>query len=182
MAEAALREHRWTREEWRRLVESGALGKARLELRHGRIVEKMNIGSRHAQVVSALSRHLTIGLEGTGLQVRGQNPIALGDDDEPQPDIAVVIDRDYFDDHPAAADVALVIEVADSTLAADRAHIHDYAAAGIAEAWIVNIGARAVEVYATPTEGRYRDTVVHTAGALDALGVTVDLATLFPPR
>ena len=64
MSDAVLRQHHWTRTEWRRLVESGALGPSRLVLRHGKIVEKMNIGSRRAYVVDQLTVQLAIGLAG----------------------------------------------------------------------------------------------------------------------
>ena len=182
MTDTGLREHVWTRPEWRRLVESGALGKAKLVLCHGKIVEKMNIGSRHAHVVGVLDRQLTIGLEGSGWQVRSQNPIALSDHDEPEPDIAVCVDRVYFDDHPGPADVRLIIEVADSSVALDRRHLADYAAVGITEAWIVSVPSRSVEIHTHPAGDRYQKVEVVKAGSVDAAGVSIGLDTLFPNR
>lgn len=180
MAEALARRHHWTRAEWRSVVESGSLGKAHLVLRHGEIVEKMNIGSRHAHVVTRLGKQLVLGLAGGPLEVRVQQPIALADDDEPEPDITVCVDRSYYDDHPGPVDVVLVIEVADSSVRADRAQMVDYAAAGIPEAWIVDIGTRTVTIYKDPDQGDYTNVRRWGEGSVVAAGVTIALADLFP--
>ena len=65
-----------------------------------------------------MNRRLTPRLP-EGWFCRGQSAITT-DDSEPEPDIAVVrgSELDYLARHPGAADMALVIEVADSTLAA----------------------------------------------------------------
>ena len=180
MSDAVLRQHHWTRPEWRRLVESGALGPTRLVLRHGKIVEKMNIGSRHAHVVDQLTDQLTVGLAGTDLKVRSQNPIALAVDDEPEPDVVVCVRKTYFEDHPGPADIQLIIEVADTSLRVDHDAMVDYAAAGIGEAWIVNIPARTVEVYTQPLNGNYQHTEHVSSGSCYAAGVAVNLSHLFP--
>jgi Uma2 family endonuclease len=81
-----------------------------------------------------------------------QEPITL-DDGEPEPDVSIIRGQttDYRDRHPGAADVALVIEVADSTLDRDRGiKLRSYARAGIAEYWIINILDRQVEVFRNP--------------------------------
>ena len=54
--------------------------------------------------------------------IRNQEPIILGDDSEPEPDLVVVRNRGdrYLDSHPGVADILLVIEVSDSTLKYDR--------------------------------------------------------------
>jgi Uma2 family endonuclease len=57
---------------------------------------------------------------------------------------------------PRPEDVLLLIEVADTTLAYDRkTKLKLYAQAGIAEAWIVDIQARCVEVYREPQGNGY---------------------------
>jgi Uma2 family endonuclease len=64
--------------------------------------------------------------------------------------------RDYRDRHPGGADVALVVEVADSSLQFDRCQKGpQYAAASIPEYWIVNLIDRCVEVYRRPDHGKY---------------------------
>ena len=61
---------------------------------------------------------------------------------------------DYLEQHPGPADVALVVEIADSSLADDRDYAaHLYGPAGIPACWIVNINARRVEVYTAPGPG-----------------------------
>jgi Uma2 family endonuclease len=82
-----------------------------------------------------------------------QCAITLGDS-EPEPDGAVVRGdaRTYLTRYPGPGDVGLVIEVADSTLAADRIDKgRIYARAGIVCYWIVNLVDRQIEVYTSPS-------------------------------
>jgi Uma2 family endonuclease len=75
----------------------------------------------------------------------------------PQPDVAWVVKRNYRHARPTAADVLLVIEVAQSSLVYDRGEKAAlYAEAGIADYWIVNNAGQCVEVYRDPEAGRYR--------------------------
>ena len=88
--------------------------------------------------------------------VRVQSAVTLTTS-EPEPDLAVVREDagGYTTRHPTAADVGLVIEVADSTLPGDRADKGPiYAEAGIACYWIVNIPDRQIEVYEDPQPDR----------------------------
>lgn len=89
-----------------------------------------------------------------GWHVRNQAPVTLSES-EPEPDLTVVRGSrgDYRTRHPGAQDVALVIEVPDTTLATDRLKARTYAAAGIAEYWIVNLADRCVEVHRNPKVG-----------------------------
>jgi Uma2 family endonuclease len=85
-----------------------------------------------------------------GWSVLAQLPIALDDESAPEPDLAVVSGgpRDYAD-HPSRP--ALVVEVADSSLAFDRTHKGSfYARARLSEYWIVNLVDRTSEVYRNP--------------------------------
>jgi Uma2 family endonuclease len=87
-----------------------------------------------------------------GWIVRIQDPIALDDESVPEPDVAVVRGRhvDYRDAHPARA--ALIIEVAESSLAFDRKQKGSlYARGGIEDYWIVNLEEHVVEVYRDPS-------------------------------
>ena len=57
----------------------------------------------------------------------------------------------YRTSHPTAADVLLLVEVADSSLAWDRGpKLALYARHGVAEVWIVDLTGRAVEVFGSP--------------------------------
>jgi Putative restriction endonuclease len=85
------------------------------------------------------------------------------------------IDR-YNTRTPVPADVVLLAEVADSSYAVDAGnYLREYAAAGIAQYWTVNIPERRVEVYTGPNRGA--DGAAGYRGRKDyALGETVPLA------
>lgn len=75
------------------------------------------------------------------------------EDSEPKPDGLVIRGkrRDYSNRHPGPRDVALVIEVSDSTLDRDRGiKLRNYARAGIETYWIVNLSSRQIEAYSLP--------------------------------
>lgn len=74
----------------------------------------------------------------------------------PQPDVVWVKRRDYSQSRPIAEDVLLLVEVAGSSLAYDAGEKADlYAAAGIADYWLVNLAARSIQVRRDPVDGRY---------------------------
>jgi hypothetical protein len=93
---------------------------------------------------------------GAGWWLRQQLPLVLGQDTDPQPDLAVVPGRprDYAG-HPTTAD--LVVEVADSSLSFDT---NDkrllYARAGIRDYWVVDVNGRRLLVYRDPPGRRLR--------------------------
>jgi Uma2 family endonuclease len=86
-------------------------------------------------------------------------------DSEPEPDVSVVRGRrrDYADRHPGPEDVALLVEVADTSLERDRGwKKRIYAAAGIPCYWIVNLIDGQVEVHAQPSgPGEQADYAAH---------------------
>lgn len=157
MSSAALvaQPHRWSRSEYERMVEAGVFHpEARFELIEGAIIDMTPQGSYHAtsiQVMADYLRHLF----GADYHVRMQMPLALGEDSEPEPDVAVVAGSfmDYRHAHPQTA--ALVVEVANSTLAYDRLKASLYASHGIAEYWLVNLKEHCLEVFQQPENGRY---------------------------
>jgi Uma2 family endonuclease len=57
---------------------------------------------------------------------------------------------DYANRHPQIGDMALVIEVADTTFVTDRFKAQLYAQAGIPVYWIVNLSERVIEVMQEP--------------------------------
>jgi Uma2 family endonuclease len=99
------------------------------------------------------------------VRVRIQNSIGIPElDSVPEPDLAWVKPKDYRDDRPRAKDVLLLIEVSDSTLTYDLGEKAElYAAARIADYWVVNIPHWRVEVFRRSRGGRYRD---HTIAEL----------------
>jgi Uma2 family endonuclease len=153
--------YRFTATQYERMVESGVLtAQDHVELLDGEIVEMTPIGPPHDSVVSALTAWLARGLP-PGLYARVQASLVLGTDTIPQPDVAVVrgVPRDYRRRHAGAADVVLVIEVADTSLVYDRRKLPLYARAGVPEVWIADIAGQAIEVYREPAgtgESGYR--------------------------
>lgn len=163
----AIKRHRFTVDQYHRMGEAGILDED-VELLGGEIIVREPIGSYHAGTVNRLTRLWTARL-GDRAVVQVQNPIELAaEDSEPQPDITVLRPRAdfYTTAHPRAADVLLVIEVAETTVRLDRSvKVPLYARAGIREAWVVDLTAARVEVHREPTARGYRDVRVLTADA-----------------
>jgi hypothetical protein len=121
---------------------------------------------RHAAATRHLTRLLRLALGGDWV-VQSQLPVTLGPTNVPgagselQPDVAVAVGRPqrYAERPPAAADLRLVVEVADSSLTFDRAvKAPLYAAAGVGLLWIVNLLDGLLEVFSAPDPhaGQYR--------------------------
>jgi len=162
---ASLPRHRWTVTDFDRMLISGLLDETdRVELIEGELIDMTPIGSRHANLVDVLTQILVRRLP-AGCRVRVQNPIRLGDLSEPQPDIAVVRDRSYAAAHPEAADVLLLIEVADTTLEFDRdIKLPLYARHGIPECWLIDVAGSQLSIHREPAEGEYRHIRRPTSG------------------
>lgn len=173
MTSAAPERHRFSVAAYHRMADAGLFGEDdRVELVEGEIIDMAPIGSRHAACVSRLNRLLVNGL-GDRAVISVQSPVRLGDLSEPQPDIAVLVPRDdfYAGAHPGPADVILVVEVADTTLAWDRdVKLPLYAGAGVAETWVIDLTAETVEISAGPGPDGYADT--RRAGRGDQLVVS----------
>lgn len=124
----------------------------RVELLEGWLVTQMSKNPPHS-VATELAREALAKLLAQGWTIRTQEPITT-QESEPEPDLAVARGerRTYSTRHPTPAEVALVIEVADTTLQRDRTDKKRiYARAGIAIYWIINLVNRQIEVYGDPT-------------------------------
>ena len=132
---------RLSRDRYHTMIEKGIFGEDdHIELIEGEIVTMSPIGSEHSGIVDQLNEILVNQLAKRAV-VKVQGPIQLDEHSEPEPDIVLSKPRrDYYKRSlPTPADVLLVIEVADSSLAYDRTvKMPLYAQAGIAEAWIIN--------------------------------------------
>jgi Uma2 family endonuclease len=153
-------------EQYERLVQTGVLDGQRLELIDGLLVKKMGKNPPHSWTVEALREEIGRLLP-AGWSFRQEQPIAIPDSNEPEPDLVVVrgTKDDYAKRHPLPSDVALLIEVADSTLEKDRgAKLVAYARGGIPIYWIVNLIDRELEIHIAPTPIGYRDRQVLATG------------------
>jgi Uma2 family endonuclease len=123
-----------------------------VELLHGWLVTKTSKKPPH-RVTTQLTREALAHVLPTGWYVDAQEPITTADS-EPEPDVAVVRGgrRDYRDRHPGPLDVALVVEVADTTLELDRGlKKRLYALVGIPVYWIANLSENQFEMYTDPS-------------------------------
>jgi Uma2 family endonuclease len=148
-----------------------------VELVEGWLVQKMTKHRPHSRCTLRTRRALESHTP-PGWYVDAQEPITLPDS-EPEPDVVVIrgAEDDYVDCQPSAGDVALVVEVADSTLAIDQGpKKRAYARAGIPVYWIANLPAGRFELYSDPTgpsdQPDYRQH--QTYGPDDELPVVLD--------
>jgi Uma2 family endonuclease len=192
MAAYLARPRRWTRAEYDRLIEAGIFQPGEpVELLGGELMVSEPQGSAHYTAIGLVEDALRAAL-GPGWLVRSQGPLALTDDSEPEPDVALTrgTRRDYRHEHPSQPE--LVIEVSESSLALDREHKGSlYARAGVAEYWILNLIDRVLEVYREPIEDpparfgwRYARVEILATGAsvtpLIAPGTRVLVSDLLP--
>jgi Uma2 family endonuclease len=173
MAGPDVRTRRWTRIEYDRLIDSGFFRPGDpVELLGGQMVVAEPQGSRHYAALRATQEALRAAFS-DGWEIRGQGPLALDDESEPEPDLAVVPGtfRDYRAAHPSSP--SLVIEISETSLALDRTHKGSlYARAGLVDYWIVNLPERRLEVYREPEPDatarfgwRYRSITILEPGA-----------------
>jgi Uma2 family endonuclease len=140
---------RWRRAEYDRLVDLGMFVGERLELLDGLLVVREPQSSPHAAMATHIGHALATAF-GSGWHPRLRSPLALDDESEPEPDVAIVAGSplDYVGAHPSTA--ALVVEVAESSLKLDRVKGGLYARAGIGDYWIANLVDRTLEVHREP--------------------------------
>ena len=144
--------HRFTVAEYEELGRLGILTEdSNVELLDGWIVPKKTKHPPHDGTIDLLV-YLLMRMLPLGWFPRGQN-VVVTSDSEPEPDVAVVRGQpgDYRQRHPTGNDVALIVEVADSTVQRDRAKAEIYARAGIPHYWIVNLDQLQVETFSQPT-------------------------------
>ncbi|MFS0514302.1 Uma2 family endonuclease [Nostoc sp. UIC 10607] len=144
---------RFTIAEYHRLAELGFFEENdRVELIKGEIIQMAAKGTSHSVCSTRLYRELfKLVLEEAVL--RGQEPIIIPDDSEPEPDLVIVRNRpdDYLEAHPNPSDVLLVIEISNSTLKYDQdVKLSVYAEAGIPNYWIFNLLDNYLESYSEP--------------------------------
>lgn len=148
--------HRFSVAEYHRMIQMGILTEDhRVELWEGVIVNKMAHNPPHDGTITRVQRHLTRLLSDQWL-IRVQCAITLRTS-EPEPDLAIVKGPEeiYFARHPIPSDIALLIEVADSSLENDRREkVRMYAGARIPLYWIINLNERHIEVYTEPKGGK----------------------------
>src|SRR5579884_1960217 len=145
---------RWTCAEFHRFGDMGVFEGRRAMLIDGVILEEGPMNPPHAITLGLVEEAVRTAF-GPGWWLRQQSPLPLGQDTDPEPDLAVVPGRprDYTG-HPTTAD--LVIEVADTSLDFDTNEKRlRYARAGIRDYWVVDVNGRRLLVYRDPRAGDY---------------------------
>jgi Uma2 family endonuclease len=102
-----------------------------------------------------------------GWHVAKEDPVVASDFSKPEPDLAIVRGdgEDYLDHDVAAADVAVVIEIAESSLSIDQNEMaRVYASSRIPAYWIVNLVDRQLEVYTNPGPDGYQSSQILKPG------------------
>lgn len=150
---SAVTPKRFTIEDYHRLIELGFLTENdRVELIRGELMQMVAKGTPHTVCNTSLVYEVTILLQRQAL-VRGQEPIILPPNSEPEPDLVIARNRRdrYLSSHPSLSDILLVAEVADSTLKYDQeVKLPLYAESGISDYWIFNLVVSCLEVYTQP--------------------------------
>jgi Uma2 family endonuclease len=164
--EATVKTHAITVAEFDRMVAAGVYGpEDRIELIDGQLIDVPPQGSPHMGTLTRFEHRFRA--FGTRAMVRGQGPLPVAIDSQPEPDIALVRwnDRFYVDAHPTVEDTYAVVEIAYTSLQFDRGvKRRVYGAAGIPEYWIIDLVAGAIEVYREPHELGYASPAVFRRG------------------
>ena len=140
-------------EQYQQMIGHGILTESDpVELLEGLLVRKMTKNPPH--VLAGKLAAIALGrVIPSAFHVATQDPFTTTTS-APEPDLCVVrgSPRDYPDRHPSPTDLALIVEVADSSVASDRGiKRRVYARAGVPVYWIVVLPERAVEVYTDPS-------------------------------
>jgi len=179
--------HLWSVDDYHQMIEAGVLDEDdRVELLEGKIVCMSPQRPFHAASTQRSANYLYEKLKDRAY-IRAQFPVTLGNDSEPEPDIAVVkIDEhEYSYRHPEAADIYLLIEVADWTIAKDRKQkARIYGKNQVLEYWILDLQKRQVYIFRQPENGSYREELIlsseDTATMQAFPDVAIALTALFP--
>lgn len=171
--------------EWHKMGESGIFTpESRLELINGEILEMSPIGSNHAGHLKRLIKVFSK-LIPDDIIASVQDPLQLNDVSEPEPDFMLLKPEPgfYSSRHPAADDVLLLIEVADSSLEYDRIQKQRlYALYNIPEYWLLNLNDQCLEVYRQPHDESYAEKTTlrsgNQIGLTQLLNINIEVADI----
>jgi Uma2 family endonuclease len=179
--------HRISGADYDRMTALGILGpQHKIELINGYMVNKMARDAAHDGNLTALDETIAeLGLKGW---VRRSQMALVLRENRPEPDYVIARGNrhTYLQQHPTPQDVALVVEVANSTLAVDRTDkLSLYAENQIPVYWIVNTASRTVEVYESPVGATYQKQTDYKPGdtvplILDGQTFSIAVADILP--
>lgn len=146
------------------MVEDGILCEEdHVELVEGEILMVPPQGPEHRAIKADLHERLADAYRGKTVHVIDQDPLRAGSRGLPEADLAVIRGRprDYLSSYPTGDASVLVIEIAKTSQARDRAKATDYAVGGVPVYWLLDLVARRLDVHVEPDRaaGRYRRVV-----------------------
>ena len=158
---------RWTRDECAAYEQSGLWESQHFELIEGELINKTGKKQPHVFGVRRAARSLrqVFGWD----SVFTEAPINVAPQDratnEREPDLYVLkaAPIEFGDLAPRPSDLALVVEIADTTLNFDlttKAAL--YARAGIPEYWVLDLNGRRLIVHRDPSSGVYKSVVAYS--------------------
>lgn len=141
---------RYTRDEYHRMHEWGWFDDQHVEFIDGEVVLMPRASEDHSICLDKVREALALVFPKVTYWVRAQMPLDLSPLSEPLPDVAVVAgQRGSSQTTPQTA--LLVVEVSESTLSYARGRKASlFAAAGIADYWVIDVNARRIEVCRRP--------------------------------
>lgn len=157
---------RWTRAECAQLASAGILDCEHLELIEGELIDKMGKHRPHVVGVAKIADWLRRVFGEDRVNSEAAIDVAPADNpvNEPEPDVIVFRSAGgaYAYSIPQPDDLALVVEVSDSTLRFDltvKAAL--YARAGIMEYWVLDVNRHRLFVHRDPAPGGYGSVVIY---------------------
>jgi hypothetical protein len=178
----AERSYRFDVRQFHRMMASGIFDDQKVELVAGKIYPMTDLPP-HVFTVGRLHKALSALISADPWTIREEKPILIGRYWAPKPDLAILRGSDtaYATRLPRPGDVALLIEVSDTTYHRDRGRKwRRYAAAGIPVYVIVRLkGAdTVVEVWTSPAgrgrTARFMEVVRYSARAGESVPIELD--------
>ncbi len=143
--------------QFRKMIDAGVFRDGdHVELLEGILVDKMTKHPPHNFAVTTIADTCRA-VVGPDWVVREEKSVVLGRFSRPEPDVAIAQGphERYRSISPNAADLAALVEVADTSYAKDRGiKWRKYAESKIPVYWIVNLPLRQIEVYTEPSGAR----------------------------
>lgn len=147
---------RFTAAEFLRMADLGAFDDMKVELDHGEIIRMNPPHNDHSFALGTVMRALFEAVPTGAIAVVPEIAILLPDETVRAFDAALVRSEAANEKLLLPRHVVLAIEVSDSSLEYDLGpKLRDYAAAGIAYYWVVDVQAKAVRVMSAPREDGY---------------------------
>ncbi len=136
------------------MLEAGIVGEDEpLELLAGELVLMSPQNPRHAALTEKI-RRLLERYHQSGVHTRTHSPLEAAQDSLPEPDVGLYhgsVD-DYLERHPGGHDAMLVVEIAATSRAHDRAKAGVYSRAGVPVYWLVDLQRKRLEERSQPKE------------------------------